>query len=65
MPAVQKSNISVVNQNGMLIKQKIQVFIVNFFKHILKCKHVLQVKQIKVYEIVFYRTLNWKDLIHV
>ena len=31
MSALQKSNVSIVNQNDMLIKQKIQVFIVNFF----------------------------------
>ena len=31
MSALQKSNISVVNQNDMLIKQKTQVFIINFF----------------------------------
>ena len=31
MSALQKSNISAVNQNDMIIKQKRQVFIVNFF----------------------------------
>ena len=59
MSVLQKSNISVVNQNDMLIKQKTKVFIINFFN--MFCK----LKQIKVYEIVFYRPLYWKDLIQV
>ena len=56
MSALQKSNIYVANKNDMLIKQKSTSLYHKFFEHILKCKHVLQVKKIKVYEIVLYRT---------
>ena len=56
MSALQKSNIYVANKNDMSIKQKSTSLYRKFFEHILKCKHVLQVKKIKVYEIVLYRT---------
>ena len=65
MSVLQKSNISVVNQNDMLIKQKTKVFIVNFFNMFWNANMFYKLKQIKVYEIVFDRTLYWKDLIQV
>ena len=47
MSALQKFNISVVNQNDMLIKQKTQVFIANFFNIFGNANMFYKLKQIR------------------
>ena len=47
MSALQKFNISVVNQNDMLIKQKTQVFIANFFNIFGNVNMFYKLKQIR------------------